>query len=109
MIGEREIGLLPKDAVFINCARGSLVDNEALADALESRHLWAAGLDCLPTEPLDVDSRLRVVPNVTMTPHLGGASKQASELCARIAAEDVAAFLDGKTPKFMTNPEVLKG
>lgn len=107
MIGARELALLPRGAVVVNCARGPLLDGPALAEALHSGHLWAAGLDCLPEEPLADDSPLRDAPNLTMTPHLGGASKEAAELCADIGAADVAAFLAGERPRFMTNPEVL--
>ena len=109
MLGREQFALMPRGSVVVNCARGPLLDAEALAEALHSGHLWAAALDCFPEEPLADDSALRGAPNLTMTPHLGGASKEAAELCAEIGAADIGRFLRGERPKFMTNPEVLPG
>ncbi len=106
MIGEREISLLPQDAILVNCARGGLLDYEAVADALDSGKLFAAAFDCLPAEPLPSKHRLFSTPNVTMTPHLAGASKQAAELAAQIGGRDIAAYLSGKPLMHCANPQV---
>lgn len=108
MIGREQLALLPSGAVVVNCARGPLLDADALAEALRSGHLWSAGLDCLPEEPLADDSPLREAPNLTMTPHLGGASKQAAEFCAEIGAEDIGRFFRGEELRYVANPEVLR-
>lgn len=108
MMNADAFALMPKNSIFVNCARGSLVDYEALADAIDSGHLFAAGLDCLPEEPLPADHRLISTPRVTITPHLGGASKEASRLAARIGAADIAAFAKGDKPKYVANPEVFE-
>ncbi|MDP9806419.1 D-3-phosphoglycerate dehydrogenase [Trueperella bonasi] len=99
---------MPEGAILVNCARGSLVDYDAVCDALESGKLFAAAFDTLPEEPLPHDHRLRSFGNVTITPHLGGASKGAAQLAARINAADIAAFAAGQRPTYVTNPEVLK-
>lgn len=106
MIGAEQIAALPEGAVLVNCARGGLLDYDALCDALDSGHLYSAACDVLPSEPLPDGSRLLTTPNLTMTPHLGGASKQAAELAAEIGAEDIARFL-GKVPTVhAVNPDV---
>lgn len=107
MIAARQIGLMPAGSILINCARGPLMDYDAVADALDSGHLYAAGFDCLPEEPLPAGHRLLTTPRVTMTPHLGGASQQAAQKGARIGAGDIARFLAGEKPRFIANPEVL--
>ncbi len=107
MIGAEQIARLPQDAILVNCARGGLLDYDAVVDALDSGHLYAAAFDCLPEEPLPSGHRLFTTPRVTMTPHLAGASKQAAELAAAIGARDIAAFLAGERPTFCANPEVF--
>ncbi|MFI6639687.1 2-hydroxyacid dehydrogenase [Streptomyces sp. NPDC050504] len=95
MIGARELGLLPRGAVLVNAARGALLDHEALCDALESGQLAAAALDVYPQEPLSPDSRLLTTPNLTLTPHLAGASRAVAEKAARIGAAEVARYAKG--------------
>ncbi|MGW7052695.1 2-hydroxyacid dehydrogenase [Streptomyces sp. NPDC054887] len=95
LLGARELGLLPRGSVLVNVARGPLVDTDALCDALEKGRLAAAALDTYEREPLPADARLRGVPGVVMTPHLGGASRQVAEKAARIAAAEVARYAAG--------------
>lgn len=106
LINAEAIAKLPANSILVNCARGSLVDYDAVCDALESGHLFAAAFDCLPEEPLPADHRLMSAPRVTFTPHLAGASKEASRLAARIGAADIAAFLRGQRPTHLANPQV---
>ncbi|MGO1561868.1 MAG: 2-hydroxyacid dehydrogenase [Actinomycetaceae bacterium] len=103
LIGAREIGLLPAGAVLVNCARGGLLDYDALCDALDSGHLYAAACDVLPFEPLPADHRILSTPRLTVTPHLAGASKQAAELAASIGAADIAKFLAGERPEHVVS------
>ncbi|WP_458243779.1 2-hydroxyacid dehydrogenase [Streptomyces sp. MAI_2237] len=97
LIGARELALLPEGAVVVNVARGPLLDEDALCDALESGRLSAAALDTYATEPLPADSRLHALAErVVLTPHLGGASRAVAEKAARIAAEEVARWVRGE-------------
>jgi D-3-phosphoglycerate dehydrogenase len=104
MIGAREIGLMPEGAVLVNCARGGLVDTEALCDALASGHLMAAGLDTFAEEPPPPDSRLFRVRGVVLTPHLAGASRTVAEKAARIVAAEVGRHHRGEPLAHCLNP-----
>ncbi|GGL69759.1 oxidoreductase [Streptomyces fumigatiscleroticus] len=97
LLGARELGLLPDGAVVVNAARGPLLDEEALCDALEGGRLSAAALDTYAREPLPAGSRLLgLADRVVLTPHLGGASRAVAEKAARIAAEEVGRWLRGE-------------
>lgn len=74
LIGARELGLMKKTAVLINVARGGIVDETALYEALKNGDIWAAGLDVFATEPVPQDNPLLTLPNVTVLPHIGSAS-----------------------------------
>lgn len=106
LIGREQIALMPAGSVLVNCARPSLLDYDALCDALDSGHLYAAACDVLPAEPLPPDHRLLHTPNITVTPHLAGASKSAAWIAARLGAADIAAFIRGERPTNVANPEV---
>lgn len=109
MINAKNIALMPENSIIVNCARGELLDYDAVCNALETGKLYAAAFDTFPEEPLPANHRLRTFSNVTMTPHLAGASKGAAELAARIGAADIAAFAQGGEPQYVANPEVLNG
>ena len=106
MINAETLGKMKKGAIFVNCARGPLVDYDAVCDAIDSGHLRGAAFDCMPEEPLPAGHRLLRTPNITFTPHLAGASQEASRVAARIASADIAAYARGELPKFLANPEV---
>ncbi|MEV7086005.1 2-hydroxyacid dehydrogenase [Streptomyces sp. NPDC093085] len=99
LLGARELALLPPGAVVVNCARGALLDEAALCDALESGRLGAAGLDVFAVEPPPAGSRLRSAPRLVMTPHLAGANTAVAHNAARIAAAEVGRFLRGEPPR----------
>ena len=107
MIGAKQLALMPAGSVLINCARGSLVDYKAVCDALDSGHLWGAGFDVFPEEPVPADSRLLRTPHIVMTPHIAGASKQTAEKAARIAAGEIRRFLEGEPLQHCLNPEAV--
>ena len=86
-------------AYLINTARGALVDENALCDALESGHLRGAGLDVYEFEP-EVSPRLLGMKNVVILPHIGSATEEARNAMARIAATNVLLFLRGQTPLY---------
>ncbi|WOX09702.1 2-hydroxyacid dehydrogenase [Streptomyces sp. N50] len=97
LIGARELALLRPGAVVVNVARGPLLDEEALCDALESGQVSAAALDTYTREPLPAGSRLfGFADRVTLTPHLGGASRSVAQKAARIAAAEVGRWARGE-------------
>lgn len=96
MISREAISQMPAGAVLVNCARGSLVDYDAVCDALDEGHLFGAAFDVFPTEPIPSGSRLLTTPNLVMTPHLAGASRQTAENAARIIAEEVGRWSRGE-------------
>ncbi|WP_405582723.1 2-hydroxyacid dehydrogenase [Streptomyces sp. NBC_01092] len=97
LIGARELALLPRGSVVVNAARGPLLDEEALCDALENGRLSAAALDTYATEPLPASSRLHALADhVVLTPHLGGASRAVAEKAAAIAAAEVGRWVRGE-------------
>ncbi|WP_329554869.1 2-hydroxyacid dehydrogenase [Streptomyces sp. NBC_00696] len=90
LIGARELALLRPGAVVVNVARGPLLDEDALCDALDSGQVSAAALDTYVHEPLPAGARLfGFADRVVLTPHLGGASRAVAEKAARIAAAEV--------------------
>ena len=94
-------------AVFINTSRGGLVESAALAEALESGHLAAAGVDVLPQEPPGPDEPLLGQDNLVVTPHVAFNSEESlAELQTR-TAQSVARVLQGQMPESVVNPEVL--
>jgi phosphoglycerate dehydrogenase-like enzyme len=82
-------------SVLVNTARGAIVDEEALVEALQSGPLAAAGLDVFTEEPLPATSPLRSLPNAVLTPHLGWTVEEVFEEFAAIAAEQVRDYLAG--------------
>ena len=88
---------LPRGAVFVNTARGSLVDEDALIEALKSGQLFAAGLDVFRKEP-DFDTRFAELPNVFLTPHVASATVETRNAMGFKALDNVAAVLSGRPP-----------
>ncbi|MBX3438014.1 MAG: phosphoglycerate dehydrogenase [Planctomycetaceae bacterium] len=88
---------------IINCARGGIVDETALADAIESGHVAGAALDVFVEEPLAKDARLRTLPQVLCTPHLGASTDEAQEQVALEAAEIISAFLVRNEVRYAVN------
>lgn len=107
MIGEREFKLMKPTAIFVNTARGELVDEKALIKALEDGWIAGAALDVFEREPLPPDNPLLKMENVTVTPHIAGASKETVYRSATMIAEDIKRVLKGEKPKFCVNQEVL--
>jgi D-3-phosphoglycerate dehydrogenase len=103
LIGARELALMPAGSVLVNAARGGLLETEALCDALDSGHLFGAGLDTYAEEPPPPGSRLFGTPNLVMTPHLGGASRAVAQKAARIVAGEVGRFHRGEPLRHCLN------
>jgi D-3-phosphoglycerate dehydrogenase len=89
-IDRRRLGLLKPGAIFINTARGAIVDEEALIEALQAQRIGHAGLDVFTTEPLPPGHPLAKLPNVTLTAHAAFATREASERLLRTALEILA-------------------
>ena len=104
MIGAAQIAAMPAGSVLVNCARGALLDYDAVCDALDSGHLFGAAFDVFPQEPIPAGSRLLSTPNIVMTPHLAGASKETAANAAQIVAEDVGRYLRGEPLAHCANP-----
>ncbi|HEY8520246.1 MAG TPA: D-2-hydroxyacid dehydrogenase [Gammaproteobacteria bacterium] len=100
MIGRAELGRMKRDALLINTARGALVDNEALVEALREGRLAGAGIDVLPTEPPTPDDVLlraaAELPNLIVTPHIAWAAKEARQRALDQVTENIAAYLRGE-------------
>lgn len=98
MIGAQEFGLMKRSGIFVNTARGQIVDQAALVAALTSGRILAAGLDVTEPEPLPADSPLLRLANVTITPHIGSASAATRTKMAAMAAANILAVLGGGEP-----------
>jgi glyoxylate reductase len=97
LIGAAELALMKPTAVLVNTARGPVIDEEALADALEAGTIYAAGLDVFDGEPT-VNPRLLRAPRTTLLPHIGSASIATRTNMARLACQGVCDVLAGRTP-----------
>ena len=97
LIGEPELALIGPDGVLVNTSRGPLVDSEAVAAALDSGALGAAGLDVYEGEP-NVPPRLLEAPRCVLLPHIGSATLPARDGMARAVADNVIAVLEGRDP-----------
>ena len=95
MIGKRELSLMKRGAILVNCGRGDLVDTEALVEALHSGHLAGAALDVFDVEPLPQDHPLLSCRQVVMTPHIADQTPEGIELLNEGAVNNVLAFLEG--------------
>ncbi|MBI5619457.1 hydroxyacid dehydrogenase [Candidatus Gottesmanbacteria bacterium] len=93
LIGKKELALMKKTSYLVNCSRGGVVDEEALVAALTNRQIAGAALDVFATEPLPADSPLLSLPNVILTPHVAGQSREAKERASLAVAQEVAAAL----------------
>ncbi|MCA2289708.1 3-phosphoglycerate dehydrogenase [Mycobacterium avium] len=107
MIGAEQFAAMRDGAVFLNTARAQLHDTDALVEALRAGKVAAAGLDHFVGEWLPTDHPLVGMPNVVLTPHIGGATWNTEARQAQLVADDLEALLAGATPAHIVNPEVL--
>lgn len=106
LVSAQLLGLMKPDAYFINAARGPLVDEAALVDALESGRIAGAAVDAFCEEPLPADHPFRRLPNCLPTPHSAFNTREAVAATNRAVVEQVLAALRGERPGFILNPEV---
>jgi D-3-phosphoglycerate dehydrogenase len=102
MVGRDEFAMMKPGAIFLNTARGPIVDEEALIDALASGHLGGAGLDVFTVEPLPPGHPLTRLDNVVLTPHSAGVTREALEAGLAMALENVENFLAGTPTHVVT-------
>ena len=108
IIGAKEIALMKPTATLVNIARGGIVDDLALAQALKEKRIFAAGLDVFEGEP-KVNPELLKLSNVVLAPHIASASEKTRRAMVDLAIENVVAALSGKKPLSLINTEVFKG
>ncbi len=103
MIGERELKLMKESAFLINCARGEVVDEEALVRALKEGWIAGAALDVFAEEPPGEDHPLYELDNVVLTPHIGGSTSEAQRAAGLIVAREIERVLKGEIPENVVN------
>ena len=102
LIGARELAMMKSGSMLINTARGPIVDDDALADAIEKGHIAGAGLDVFPAEPA-VPQRLLRLNNVVLTPHIGTNTAETRTDMARACSQNILDVLAGKRPPNIVN------
>jgi D-3-phosphoglycerate dehydrogenase len=107
MIGAEQFARMKEGAIYLNTARAMLHDTAALTASLADGHLGGAGLDHFVGERLDVDDPLCAMPNVVLTPHIGGATYDTESNHTSLIVDGLVTLLDGGTPSNLVNPEVL--
>jgi glyoxylate reductase len=100
MIGRRELAHMKPSALLINTARGALVEEDALADALERREIAGAGVDVFSREPLDGAHRLARCPNILLTPHVGGQTREAMDRMVATMLQNLERVRRGEDPLY---------
>lgn len=108
-IGAREFGLMKPSAILINTARGPVIDEQAMIDALNKGVIAGAGLDVMETEPLPPASPLCQMPNVVLQAHVGSGTVETRRAMVDLAAQNLLDALKGGKPAAMVNPEVWGG
>lgn len=107
LIGAPQLARMRPGSILINTARGGLVDQDALVDALRSGHLGAAGLDVTTPEPLPAPHPLRELPNVLLTPHTASISVESGIDCRNATVDHAVSLLEGRVPSDVMNRAVL--
>lgn len=108
LISARELALMKSSACLVNCARGRIVDERALYEALRDKRIFCAALDTFEREPLDPSNPLYALDNVILTPHVAANTKEASVRMGLMVGEGVAAVLAGERCLKIGNPEVYR-
>ena len=108
VIGAKELATMKPTAHLINVARGGIVDDSALVEALQQKRIAGSGLDVFENEPA-LDARFLVLDNVVLTPHIGSSTRATRLRMASLAADNLIAALGGQRPPNLLNPAVFPG
>lgn len=108
LIKREHLELMKPSAYFVNTARAELVDCKALVELLKSNKIAGAAVDVFLSEPPQKDDPFLNLPNVIATPHIGGATREVFEHQSEMIVNDIEAYLLGRTPKYLYNPEILE-
>ena len=106
LIDAARLRSMKSDAVIVNTARGGIVDEVALVEAVRRGEIGGAALDVFATEPLPADSALLTTPGIIVTPHVAGATREARRQSGLMAAQNVIETLAGNRAQFIVNPDV---
>lgn len=104
LLSTEQFDLMQSHAVLVNIARGSVIDEQALIQALKDRKIFAAGLDVYEKEPLQT-SELFQLDNVVTLPHVGSATAETRKKMAELAYRNLVDALDGRQPRYLVNPD----
>lgn len=107
LVDEKLLSVMKPTAYIVNTARGGIINEYALAEALKNNAIAGAALDVLSSEPPEEDNPLLGLNNIILTPHSAALSKECTKRVAAQAAEGIVDFLKGKTPQYVFNKEVL--
>jgi D-3-phosphoglycerate dehydrogenase len=107
MLGPEHFRMM-ETAFFVNTARGKIVNEPALIEALTDGAIAGAALDVQASEPLSRDSPLLALDNVIVSPHIASYTREAQAYCDRVVQEDVIRFARGERMRYLANPEALK-
>ncbi|MEM1989764.1 MAG: glyoxylate reductase [Candidatus Bathyarchaeia archaeon] len=108
LINSERLKLVKKTAYIINTARGPVIDEKALYEALKEGRLAGAALDVFEQEPTPIDNPLLKLDNVVVAPHIASASYETRSRMAEMVAENLIAFFEGRQPPNLVNPDVMK-
>jgi len=106
LIGEAQLRLMKPSSYLVNTARGPLIDEHALARALQQGWIAGAALDVFSTEPLPADNPLRHAPNCVLTPHQASFARETGEQVSMAAAQAIADLMQGRKPRWVVDPAV---
>lgn len=111
MIGRAQFAKMKSTAFIVNCARGGIIDEDALVEALTNKQIAGAALDVFESEPPAADHPLWQFDNVLISPHIAGVTFESAEVSGRMAVENIYKILDGQPidPQCVINPEALPG
>ena len=106
MLDSKRLALMKPSAFLINTTNASVVDQDAIVEALRNKHIAGAAFDVFETHPVTPHNPLLTLDNVVLTPHLGGATEETIERHSQMMTSDILRFLHGERPANMVNPEV---
>lgn len=107
LIGAEEVARMKDGAILINTARGGLVDDDALAGAVKSGKISGAGLDGVEHEPLEAEDEILTIPDIIVTPHIGGGTADIGDIIIPMLVKDITDFTAGNPLEHVVNRKYL--